>query len=78
MYLEESSLFILFRTPDLSSESKHKIRILMVLIFVVILEIVERMVVPVPWFDHYTPIPFCCGFKEFLDTWRDLLMNQVV
>ena len=50
----------------------------MVSVGVVILEVVERMVVPDPRFDHYTPIPFCCGFKEFLDTWRDLLMNQVV
>ena len=48
------------------------------LIGVVILEVVERMVVPVPWFDHHTPIPFCCDHKEVLDPWRDLLVNQVV
>ena len=45
---------------------------------VVVLEVVERMVVPVPWFDHYTPVPFCSGLKEFVDPWRDSLVNQVV
>ena len=50
----------------------------MVSIKVVILDVVERMVVPDPGFDHYTPIPLCCGLKEFLDSWRDLLVNQVV
>ena len=50
----------------------------MVSVGVVVLQVVERMVVPVPWFDHYTPIPVCCGLEEFLDPWRDLLVNQVV
>ena len=50
----------------------------MVSIGVVVLEVVERMVVPVPWFDHYTPVPFCSGLKEFVDPWRDSLVNQVV
>jgi len=31
---------------------------------VVILEVVERMVVPDPWFDHHTLIPLCCGLEE--------------
>jgi hypothetical protein len=50
----------------------------MMFIGVIVLQVVELMVVSDPGFDHYTPIPFCCGFKEFLDPRRDLLANQVV
>ena len=50
----------------------------MVSIRVVVLEVIERMVIPDPGFDHHTPIPFCSGLEEFGDPWRDLLMNQVV
>ena len=50
----------------------------MVSIGVVVLEVVERMVVPDPWFDHHTPIPLCGGLEEFLDLWSDLLVDQVV
>ena len=45
---------------------------------VVVLQVVERMVVPIPWFDHHTPIPLRSGLEEFLNPWRDLLVNQVV
>ena len=50
----------------------------MTLIGVVVLQVVERMVVPVPWFDHHTPVPLCSGLKEVPDLWRDLLVNQMV
>ena len=50
----------------------------MVFVGVVILQVVERMVVPDPRFDHHTPIPLCGGLKEFLDPWSDLLVDQVV
>ena len=50
----------------------------MVSVGVVVLEVVERMVVPIPWFDHHTPIPLRSGLEEFLNPWRDLLVNQVV
>ena len=50
----------------------------MMFVGVVILEVVERMVVPVPWFDHHTPVPLRSGHEEFLDPWRDLLVNQVI
>ena len=50
----------------------------MVSVGVVVLEVVERMVVPVPWFDHHTPVSLRSGLEEFLDPWRDLLVNQVV
>ena len=43
----------------------------MVLVPVVVLEDVVSTVILDPRFDHYTPVPFCCGFKEFLDPWRD-------
>jgi len=45
---------------------------------VVILEVVERMVVPDPWFDHHTLIPLCCGLEEIPDLWGNLLVDQVV
>ena len=50
----------------------------MVSVGVVVLQVVERMMVPVPWFDHHTSVPLCSGLEEFLDPWRDLLVNQVV
>jgi hypothetical protein len=36
------------------------------------------MVVPVPGFDHHTLIVSGGGLKEFLDPWRDLLVDQVI
>ena len=50
----------------------------MVFVPVVVLQVVERMVVLVPWFDHHSPVPLSSGLEEFLDAWRDLLVNQVV
>jgi hypothetical protein len=49
----------------------------MVFVPVVVLQVVERMVVPVPRFDHHTPVPLCGGLEESLDTWRDLLVGRV-
>ena len=43
---------------------------------VIVLQVVECMVVPVPWFEHHTPVPLWGGLEEFLDPWRDLLMNR--
>ena len=40
---------------------------------VVVLQVVERMMVPDPRFNHHTPVPLCSGLEEFLDPWRDLL-----
>jgi len=45
---------------------------------VVVLEVVERMVVPDPWFDHHTLIPLCGGLEEVPDLWGNLLVDQVV
>ena len=45
---------------------------------VVVLEVVERMVVPDPWFDHHTPIPLCGGLEKVPDLWGNLLVDQVV
>jgi hypothetical protein len=56
----------------------HQISILVVSIGVVVLQVVERMVVPNPWFDHHTLIPLCGGLEEFLDLWSNLLVDQVV
>ena len=50
----------------------------MVFVPVVVLQVVERMVIPVPGFDHHTPVPLRGGLKESLDTWRNLLVNQVI
>ena len=50
----------------------------MVSVGVVVLQVVERMVVPDPGFDHYTLVPLCGGHQEFLDTRRDLLVDQVI
>ena len=48
----------------------------MSLVPVVVLQVVERMVVPDPRFDDHTPIPLSRGFKEFLDPWSDLLVDE--
>ena len=50
----------------------------MVSIGVVVLQVVERMVVPDPWFDHHTLIPLCGGLEEVPDLWCNLLVDQVV
>jgi len=50
----------------------------MVSIGVVVLEVVERMVVPDPWFDHHPLIPLCGGLEEVPDLWGNLLVDQVV
>ena len=50
----------------------------MVFVPVVVLEVIERMVIPDSGFDHHTPVPLCGGLEEFLDPRRDLLVNQVV
>ncbi len=49
----------------------------MVSVGVVVLEVVERMVVPDPWFDHHT-LPLSGGLKEVPDLWGDLLVDQMV
>ena len=41
----------------------------MMFVEVVVLQVVERMVVPVPWFDHHSPVPLGSGLEEFLDPW---------
>ena len=45
---------------------------------VVILQVVERMVIPDPGFDHHTPVPLSSDLEEFLAPRRHLLVNQVV
>ena len=50
----------------------------MVFVPVVVLEVIERMVVPDPWFDHHTLIPLCGGLEEVPDLWGNLLVDQVV
>jgi len=50
----------------------------MVFVGVEVLQVVERMVVPDPWFDHHTLIPLCGGLEEVPDLWSDLLVDQVV
>ena len=45
---------------------------------VVVLQVVERMLVPDPWFDHYTLVSLCGGPEEVPDLWGNLLVNQVV
>lgn len=52
--------------------------ILVMSIGVVVLDVIERVVIPDPGHDHHTPVPFCSSLKEFGDPWRDLLVNQVV
>ena len=52
-----TSLFILSRTPDLNFRNPKPVRVLVMSVGVVVLQVVERMVVPVPWFDHHTPVP---------------------
>ena len=47
----------------------------MMLIGVVVHQVLERMVVPDPWCNHHTPVPLRSGLEEFLDPWRDLLVN---
>jgi hypothetical protein len=55
---------------------QYQIRVLESLISVVVLQVVERMVVPDPWFDDHTPISLSRGLKEFLDPWSNLLVDQ--
>ena len=43
---------------------------------VVVLQVVKRMVVPDPGFDHHTLITLCGGLEEFLDPWRELLTSM--
>ena len=50
----------------------------MVSIGVVVLEVVERVVVPVPWFDDHTTVSLLGGLEEFLASRRLLLVNPVV
>jgi len=45
---------------------------------VVILEVIERMMVPDPWFNHHTLIPLSGGLEEVPDLWGNLLVDQVV
>jgi len=45
---------------------------------VVVLQVVERMLVPDPRFDHYSLIPLSGGLEEVHDPSRDLLVDQVV
>ena len=55
-----------------------QISVLVVFVPVVVLEVIERMVVPDPSFDHHTLIPLCDGLEEVPDLWGDLLVDQVV
>jgi len=50
----------------------------MVFVGVVVLQVIERMVVPDPRFDHYSLIPLSGGLEEVPDPWSDLLVDQVV
>ena len=46
------------RTPDLDSRNPKPIRVLLIFIEVVVLQLVEPMTIPVPWFDQHTPFLF--------------------
>ena len=48
----------------------------MVFVPVVVLQVVERMVVPDPRFDDHTPIPLSRGLEEFLDPWSNFLTDE--
>ena len=72
MSLEVTSRFILFRSPDLNSDSTKKGRDLVMPVGVVVLHVVERMVVPDPWFDHHTHVPLRSGLEDFLDPSRNI------
>ena len=50
----------------------------MVFVPVVVLEVVEPMVVLNPGLHDETLIPFCGGLEEFLDSWSDLLCQEVL
>jgi len=49
----------------------------MVFVPVVVLQVIERMMVPDPWFNHHTLIPLS-GVEEVPDLWGNLLVDQVV
>ena len=50
----------------------------MVFVPVAVLQVVELMMLLDPKFDHFTPGLYGCGLVEFLASWKDLLVNQVV
>ena len=55
---------------------QYQIMILVMSIGVVVLDVIERVVIPDPGHDHHTPVPFCSRLKEFCDPWRDLLVKS--
>ena len=61
MFIEISvvvtSLFILFRRPDLNSDSPKPDRGPVDVDRSRVLQVVKRMMVPDPLFDHHTPVP---------------------
>lgn len=48
------------------------------LISVVILQIVEGMMIPDPWFDYDSFIVLGSALEKLLDSWGNLLVNQVI
>ena len=52
-----TSLFILFRRPDLNSDSPKPDRGPVDVDRSRVLQVVKRMMVPDPLFDHHTPVP---------------------
>ena len=53
--------FPLERAPAYANSQVYmpgsEVWILIMFVGLVVLQVVERMVVPVPWFDHHTPVP---------------------
>jgi len=49
-----------------------------VLISVVVLEVVEGMMIPDPWFDYDPFIPLGSALEKLLDPWSNFLVDQVI
>ena len=48
------------------------------LISVVVLQIVEGMMIPDPWFDYDPFIALGSALEKLLDSWGNLLVDQVI
>ena len=48
------------------------------LISVVVLQIVESMMIPDPWFDYDPFIPLGSALEKLLNSWGNLLVDQVI
>jgi hypothetical protein len=49
-----------------------------VLISAVVLQIVESMMIPDPWFDYDSFIALGSALEKLLDSWGNLLVDQVI